>query len=61
MRHEWILDVLTDLRLYAEKNCLPAIAIEAERALIVARAELLEKTAAEQTKPDPQGSANTSN
>jgi len=48
MRHDWIFDVLTDLRNYAEKNGLTAIATEAARALIVARKELAEVTAAEQ-------------
>ncbi len=48
MRHDWIFDVLTDLRTYAEKNGLPAIAQQAEIALDVARKELTEKTKAEQ-------------
>lgn len=49
MRHEWILDVLTDLRSYAEKNDLPVIAAEAARVLNVARVELAQKTKAEQS------------
>jgi hypothetical protein len=53
MRHDWIFDVLTDLRNYAEKNGLTAIANEAERALIVARKELAEVTAAEQKANAP--------
>lgn len=61
MRHEWIFDVLTDLRNYAEKNGLPAIATEAERALNVARKELFEKTAAEQGVQSPPSGPNTSN
>ena len=40
MRHDWILDVLTDLRSYAQKNSLPEIAAEAEALLEVARAEI---------------------
>lgn len=47
MRHEWIFDVLKDLRNYAQKNGLPAIATEAERALDVARQELAQQTATE--------------
>lgn len=48
MRHDWIFDVLTDLRKYAEKNDLAAIAAETARMLDVARKELAEKTRAEQ-------------
>lgn len=48
MRHDWIFDVLTDLRKYAEKNDLAAIAAEAARMLDVVRKELSEKTRAEQ-------------
>lgn len=44
MRHDWIFDVLTDLRSYAEENGLNAIALEASRALDVARKEISEKT-----------------
>ena len=40
MRHAWILDVLTDLRTYAEANDLPAIAVAAAQTLAVAEAEL---------------------
>ena len=40
MRHAWILDVLTDLRTYAEANDLPAIAVAATQSLEVAEAEL---------------------
>ncbi len=40
MPHAWILDVLADLRSYAEKNNLPAIAQAASDALVVADAEL---------------------
>jgi hypothetical protein len=52
MRHDWIFDVLTDLRSYAEKNNLPAIAQQAEIALEVARKELTEKTKSEQAGED---------
>ena len=40
MRHDWIFDVLNDLRLYALANDLPALAAQAEKALAVARAEI---------------------
>ncbi len=40
MRHDWIFDVLTDLRSYAEQNDLPAVAAAAGRALDVAHAEI---------------------
>ncbi len=52
MRHDWIFDVLTDLRSYAEKNDLPAIAQQAEIALDVARKELTAKTKSEQAGED---------
>jgi hypothetical protein len=52
MRHEWIFDVLKDLRNYAEKNGLSAIAAEAERALAVARKELAEQTVSENAAQD---------
>ena len=48
MRHDWIFDVLTDLRKYAEKNDLAAIAAETGRMIEVARKELAEKFRAEQ-------------
>lgn len=40
MRHEWILDVLRDLKAYALANGLPAVAAKADEALQMARAEL---------------------
>lgn len=40
MRHDWILDVLSDLKAYALANNLPALAAKAEEALIVARVEI---------------------
>ncbi len=39
MRHDWIIDVLSDLRSYAEQNGLPATARAADAALAVARDE----------------------
>lgn len=40
MRHEWIFEVLEDLRSYALKNGLAATAAKAEEALRVARVEV---------------------
>lgn len=40
MRHDWIFDVLRDLRAYAQSNGLPAVAQKADEALHVARAEI---------------------
>lgn len=39
MTHEWMLDVLTDLRAYAQKHKLPAVAEQLEDARHVAIAE----------------------
>lgn len=47
MRHEWIFDVLSDLRLYAQSNGLPALALKAEEALRIARAEVAANPPAE--------------
>lgn len=41
MYHDWILEVLEDLRTYAVKNGLPATAAQAEEALRVAKAEVV--------------------
>ncbi|MFN4154852.1 MAG: hypothetical protein ACK4HF_09370 [Paracoccaceae bacterium] len=46
MHHDWIFDVLEDLRSYALQNGLPATAAQAEEALRVARAELASGLAA---------------
>jgi hypothetical protein len=40
MRNEWVFDVLSDLRSFAQKNGLPALAAQVEMALSVARAEI---------------------
>jgi hypothetical protein len=40
IHHDWIVDVLEDLRSYALQNGLPATAAQAEEALRVVRAEL---------------------
>ncbi|MEY5037212.1 MAG: hypothetical protein RL472_318 [Pseudomonadota bacterium] len=41
MRHEWVFDVLRDLKAYAQSNGLPALAAKAEEALTIARAEII--------------------
>ena len=40
MHHDWVYDVLEDLRSYALENGLPATAAQVEEPLRVARAEL---------------------
>ena len=51
MRHAWILEVLTDLRTYAEGNDLPLIAAAADRTIDVARAEITAVNDADRTLP----------
>lgn len=40
MRHEWMFEVLRDLKAYALANGLPAVAAKAEETLQAARAEV---------------------
>ncbi len=40
MHNDWIFDVLTDLRLFAQQNDLSALAAQVEMTLRVAQAEL---------------------
>lgn len=40
MRHDWIYDVLRDLRDYAQRNGLSALAEQADIALRVAQSEI---------------------
>ncbi len=40
MSHEWIFDVLADLRAYAEKNGLHGLAEKTDELLAVARDEI---------------------
>lgn len=40
MAHEWIFDVLQDMRSYASKNGLPALATHLDETLRVARDEI---------------------
>lgn len=39
MKHEWMIDVLTDLRRYAQRNDLPLLAGHLEEAVHLARVE----------------------
>ncbi len=43
MQHDWIFDVLCDLRTYAQRNALPALAAQVDAALQTARAEIAER------------------
>jgi len=45
MSNEWIIDVLTDLRTFAQTNGMEATAAELEDACLVALAELASKRA----------------
>ncbi len=40
MGHDWILDVLTDLKTYAQMNGLPALAVQLDDTALVAEAEI---------------------
>ena len=40
MAHDWILDVLADLKAYATKNGLPALVTELDEATLVAATEI---------------------
>lgn len=40
MRHDWVFDVLADLRSYAQRNGLPRLAEQAELTLRTARDEI---------------------
>lgn len=51
MSHEWVYDVLRDLKSYAEANGLLALAAKAEEALRVAQVEI----AALDDSPPPKG------
>jgi hypothetical protein len=55
MRHDWVFDVLRDLRAYALANGLPALAAKADEALRVARTELAAPAALGDTGQDPDG------
>ena len=40
MAHDWILDVIADLKAYATKNGLPALAAELDEATLIAATEI---------------------
>jgi hypothetical protein len=40
MAHEWILEVLNDMRSYSQKNGLPALAAQLDEVLRVATSEI---------------------
>ena len=45
MHHDWIFDVLTDLKAYALANGMTALAIKADETLAVARDEVARSAA----------------
>jgi len=51
MRHDWIFDVLADLRAYAEENNLPALAAQITATLRVADTEVAEEAFARLSRP----------
>lgn len=51
MGHEWILDVLADLRAYATQNDLPTLAAKTDETLRTARAELAARPLSTTRKP----------
>lgn len=46
MRHDWIFDVLADLRAYAHENDLPALAAQVTATLRVADSEISDEASA---------------
>lgn len=40
MGHEWIIDVLADLKSFAKQNDLPVLAVQLEETSLVASAEI---------------------
>jgi hypothetical protein len=55
MSHDWILDVLADLRRYALKNDLPRLARQVDAALRTARHELVQARPAPPTDGPDDG------
>jgi hypothetical protein len=45
MRHDWILDVLTDMRAYAERNGMARLAGALDEVVPLARSEIAEAEA----------------
>lgn len=50
MAHDWILDVIADLKAYANKNRLSALADELDEAMLIAATEI---ASAEGKAPKP--------
>lgn len=48
MDHRWIIDVLADIRTFAQGNGLPHLASELEETMLVAAVEIAQGTAAPQ-------------
>jgi hypothetical protein len=44
MGHDWILDVLTDLKTFARTNGMPSLAAQLDDAAFVAQAEITSQT-----------------
>ena len=52
MRHDWVFDVLGDLKSYARANGLPELAAMAEETLKVAMAEIASQVGQPQVSHD---------
>ncbi len=56
MRHDWVFDVLEDLKSYAMANGLPALAAKADEARKVAAAEIeAQRVGAQKVGPQRSG------
>lgn len=55
MRHDWIFDVLADLRVYADENNLPALAAQVTATLRVADIEVAEEAFTRSGLATPDG------
>ncbi|WP_342076641.1 hypothetical protein [Yoonia sp. SS1-5] len=53
MGHEWIIDVLADLKSFAKKNDLPLLAAQLDDTALIASAEI--STIFERTSPMKRG------
>lgn len=54
MRHDWIFDVLADLRAYADQNNLPALAAQVAATLQVADLEIKDEARLLARRLDPR-------
>lgn len=55
MQHDWVFDVLEDLKSYALANGLPALAAKAEEALQIAAVEVAAQSTGGDTPADQRG------